>query len=138
VKKANCWGGVQKNLTGNAQNIVSNAISGAAAVGLATAAAKIYQAANKSREFSEMMEVNPDLQEYQEQDPRKFNAHYNSLRRLNPGFAADPVISGTYMRRMSSSPQAAGTFLVESLQNRAGMENRYKLPLGGVTLSGDI
>jgi len=84
---------------------------------LISAARKAYGAATKNMDQKQMIEVNPDLVEYQQRDPRKFNQHYSSLRHLNPVFASDPVVAGSYMRRMSEFPENAGNILVESIGN---------------------
>ena len=78
-------------------------------------ARKAYYAITKKRDFSKMMDTNPDLRSLQKENPRQFNAHYTSLRGVNPQFASDPVVSGTYMRQMSLSPETAGKVVVESL-----------------------
>jgi hypothetical protein len=111
----------------------------AAGVGLAGAAAqKIWGAITKQRDFTAMMRYSPDLAEEQARNPDLFNRQYSSFRAINPQFAADPIIAGTYMRRMATSPEAAGAVIVESLNGRpkpnpepawmqAGMK---KLPTG--------
>lgn len=83
---------------------------------LAEAARRAYMAATKSLDHKLMLEVNPDLVENQSADPKMFSQHYNSLRRMNPHFAQDPVVAGAYMRRMSEFPHNAGSILVESLK----------------------
>lgn len=82
---------------------------------LGPVAHKILGAITKGRDFRRMMELHPDLAQERERNPELFNQQYSSLRKLNPVFAADPVIAGTYMRQMSLSPEGAGKVLVESL-----------------------
>lgn len=94
------------------------ALGGALVVGVAAAGMKAVQAIRKSKVYKEMMGSNPDLEEFHREDPRQFNQHFNSLHSLNPQFASDPVIAGTYMRQMSMSPQTAGTTLVQSLESK--------------------
>lgn len=91
------------------------AAGGAALLTLGGAAIKAYKGISKKRDFRGMMEANPDLQEYQGQNPKQFQVHYNSFRNMNPSFASDPVVAGTYMRQMSMSPETAGKVIVESL-----------------------
>lgn len=93
---------------------------GLAVAGLPIAATKIYQAATKNRNFNKMLEHNEDLHAMREQNPKGFNTFYNSLHRMNPEFAADPVVSGTYMRQMLGNPAGAGKTLVEARGERAG------------------
>ena len=78
-------------------------------------ARKAYYAVTKSRDFNQMMETDPTLKQFQRENPTQFNSHYNSLRSLNPEFASDPVVAGTYMRQMSLNPATAGSVIVESL-----------------------
>lgn len=89
----------------------------AGATALIGAARKAYGAATKSTDYRTMMDLNPDLGEHQERDPRMFNQHYTSLRNLNPTFASDPVVAGSYMRQMSEFPHNAGSILVQSIQS---------------------
>jgi hypothetical protein len=105
---------------GAAQAIGQGAV-GLAAAGIGIAAMKSYRALRKRRDFKEMLSVNPDLAEYQDQDPAKFNAHYNSLRTMNPGYAEDPIIAGTLMRRMSMHAPTAGSVLMESMESSSKM-----------------
>jgi len=91
----------------------TGAVAGVAA--LAGAARKAYAAATKSRDFKSMLEVNQDLAEHQANDPKMFNQFYNSLRTLNPTFASDPVVAGSYLRKMMEFPHNAGPILVDSV-----------------------
>ena len=101
------------------------AISGAAVTGMsavigggAVAATKIFNAATKARDFRNMMQYNPDLQEHHDRDPRMFNQMFTSLRSMNPAYSKDPLIAGTYMRQMVDSPMTAGGKLTETLGTR--------------------
>ena len=87
------------------------AISTAAVTATAVGARKVYQALTRERDFRNMMGANPHLQEYHDQDPKRFNLVYNSLRSMNPEFSADPIIAGSYMARASMAPAQAGTML---------------------------
>ena len=103
-------------LTGGAGALMT---AGVAAAGIA--ASKIYDAATKVRDFRSMMSspFNTDLHEHYTSRPRDFNAAYSSLRSVNPDFSKDPMIAGTYMRRMMTyDPASAGGTLVESLSHR--------------------
>ena len=90
----------------------------AAMMAAPAAVSKIMHAVNKRRNYSEMLEQNPGLGELREQDTQTFNNFYNSFHRLNPEFATNPTVSGAYMSKMMSSPEAAGQILVESLKSR--------------------
>ena len=86
----------------------ASALVGGAVLGGSIAAKKLFDAATKGRDFRKMMEFNPDLASEHEKDPKTFNQLFSSLRTINPSFSKDPIISGTYMRRMVGSPAAGG------------------------------
>lgn len=87
---------------------LAGALAVGATAGVGIAAAKLYDAATKGRDFRRMISFNPDLATEHERDPRVFNQLYSSLRSINPTFARDPIIAGSYMRRMVGSPMAGG------------------------------
>ena len=89
---------------------------GAALMAAPAAAQKIYQAATKRHNYNMMLEQNPELVGARAENPTQFNNYYNSLHRLNPTFAADPIVGGTYMRQMMNNPEAAGKVIVESMR----------------------
>lgn len=90
----------------------------AGGMGLQKGVAKVYRAITKQHDFNSMMQANPDLEEYRAQNPTQFNQHYTSLRRMNPEFASEPTVAGTYMRQMSMNPGSAGKVIVDSLKGR--------------------
>jgi hypothetical protein len=47
-----------------------------------------------------------------------FNQMYSSLRRMNPAYARDPLVAGTYMRQMLDSPLSAGGLLTQTVSTR--------------------
>ena len=81
---------------------------GASVAGLSMGARQLYGAATKGRDFRKMIEFNPDLAEHHARDPKTFNQLFTSLRSMNPAFSQDPIVAGTYMRRMVDSPAAGG------------------------------
>lgn len=101
---------------GAAQAVGQGAV-GLAMGGIGIAAMKTYRAMRKRTDFKNMLEANPDLAAYQESDPVKFNAHYNSLRTMNPGYAEDPIIAGSLLRQMSMHPNTAGKVLMEGMES---------------------
>lgn len=96
----------------------ATAAVGVGMTGMGLAAHKIYEAMTKRQDFNSMMSANPDLAEHHAQDPKRFNMMFTSLRSMNPTFSADPVVAGTYMRRMVESPLSAGGIAVEALGYR--------------------
>lgn len=96
---------------------------GVAAALSATApvAAKVYNAVTKRHSYNRMLEQNPDLRDMRNESPdsaRQFNNMYNSLHSMNPDFARDPTVSGSYMRQMMAHPEGAGKVIVESLRGK--------------------
>lgn len=90
-------------------------LAATAVAGASVAASKLWGAATKQRNFRSMMEANPDLQEYHDRDPKSFNNMFSSLTRFNGEFASDPVVAGTYMRRMAENPLSAGGIISEGI-----------------------
>lgn len=91
----------------------------AALAGTAPVAAKVYGAITKRHNYNQMLHQNPDLMDIRDESDasaRQFNNMYNSFHRLNPQFAGDPTVSGTYMRKMMAHPEGAGNVIVESLR----------------------
>lgn len=118
------WRGIKSQLTGRGGEALGGSLTsgalmasgGAAVAGVGAAASKIYDAITKKRDFKKMMNLNDDLKEEQAQDPKLFNASYNSLRRINPSFGKDPIVSGAYMRKMMANPDAAGLTIAQSVK----------------------
>jgi hypothetical protein len=75
-------------------------------------------AATKGRDFRSMMEANEDLHMHHEQDPKRFNLMFSTLRNVNPEFSKDPLIAGSFMRRMIESPMGIGGIAGEALKHR--------------------
>lgn len=90
----------------------------AGAAGIGVAANKIYEAVTKRHDFRQMLEYNPDLHEELAKNPKQFNQMFTTLRKFNPQFSADPLVSGHYMRHMASEPATAGRMAVEALEHR--------------------
>lgn len=90
-----------------------------AAIGAGAVAAKaLMNAATKSRSFRQMLEHNQDLVEHHQADPKRFNQMFTSLHTMNPAFAKDPIVAGTYMRQMVESPMNAGGILAQTVGSR--------------------
>lgn len=110
-------GGLKASLGGDAIGKgIGTAVIGAGMAGIGAAAMKIRDSIGKKRDFKEMMSLNGDLKEEQGQDPKFFNAAYNSIRRINPEFGADPIVAGAYMRKMMANPDAAGLTVAQSVK----------------------
>lgn len=119
-------GAASKMMGSSLGSAVVQGATGAAATGLIAGAhvagMKAYDALTKARDFKTMMNspFNADLHEHASNRPEHFNAAFTSLRRTNPNLSKDPMIAGTYMRRMMEfGPTAAGSVLVEALNQRS-------------------
>lgn len=98
------------------------AAGGAAAVaGGAAIASKLYDAATKAHDFRTMLEENPDVAAEHQENPRRVNLFFSTLRTFNPQFSRDPVVAGTYMRKMIMEPQTAGGYVENALSFRDKM-----------------
>ncbi|WP_394831708.1 hypothetical protein LVJ94_34865 [Pendulispora rubella] len=124
LKESSGWGDRAGRVAGSMGRALEGAAAGAAgtvgAAAITLAAAKIFDAATKARDFRRMLDENPDLQAHHDNDPRRFNVLYSSLRTFNPAFARDPVVSGSYMRRLVDSPLPGG-ILTDALSLRDKM-----------------
>jgi hypothetical protein len=112
-KKAFSWGETGGTFGDALLKGVAAAGTSALIGGGVMAVGAIHGAATKNRDFRSMMEYNADLTDKHKQDPKMFNQMYTSLRNANPAFAKDPLIAGTYMRKMLDYPTTAGGFLAE-------------------------
>ena len=111
--------GVMNNVRTGAEQAIGSGAVGLAATGLGVGAIKAYRAIRKRQDFKDMMNHNPDLHEFQQQDPSKFNAHYNSMRSMVPAYAEDPIVAGSLMRNMSLNPETAGSVLMQGMESRS-------------------
>jgi len=110
---------------------------GAALIGAATmGVTALHNAATKTRDFRSMMDTNPDLHQFHQQDPKMFNQMYTSLRRANQSYAADPIISGTYMRKMMDSPMSAGGFLTDAMNSVPSSQGQFARDIGRTATEG--
>jgi len=92
---------------------------GAAMMAAPAVAEKIYNAATKRHSYNQMLQQNPELSYARDENPEQFNNFYNSLYRMNPQFAKDPVVAGAYMNQMAANPATAGRVVVESMRGVA-------------------
>lgn len=97
-------------------------IGAAGAVGIGMAVSKIVDAATKSHDFKMMLENNQDLHSKYQEDPKRFNMMFSTLRTMNPQFSKDPLVAGTFMRRMVMSPEGIGGIAGEALTHRGDFE----------------
>lgn len=99
---------------------VATGLGGAAFAGLTVGAAKLYDAATKTRDFNNMMESNPDLHELHQQDPVGFNRMFSALRTMAPEFTKEPIVAGTYMRKgMEHGVEGRGGVAVDARNDLA-------------------
>jgi len=73
----------------------------AGAAAIATGASKgmgaITERFGKARDYKAMMQVHPGLAD---KDPGQTQLYYNSLRRMAPSLAKDPLVAGSFVRNM--------------------------------------
>jgi hypothetical protein len=122
MEKTATLGMFAKNLGSNIAQGVGVGIATGAAAGVGLAAHKVYEALTKGRDFRAMMQnpFNQDLKELHDSNPANFNAAFTGLRQANPEMSGNPMIAGTYMRRMMTfSPDAAGGYLLEARGHRS-------------------
>jgi len=91
---------------------------GLAGAGLGAAIGGILDAATKGHDFRQMLHHNEDLHEHYEADPTRFNLMFSTLRSMNPQFSKDPLVAGSFMRRMIESPTGIGGIAGEALKQR--------------------
>jgi hypothetical protein len=96
-------------------NAGATAVAGMAIGGAAVAVKKIFDAATKGRDFRSMLENNPDLAEVHAEDPKRINMYFTTLRTFNPEFSKDPLVAGSYLKQMLSSPAAIGGQMAHAL-----------------------
>lgn len=103
------------------QAIGSAAVTGTMALA-GVAAARLYDAATKSRDYRAMLSHNSDLHEFAKENPNKANSLYTSLRQINPDFSKDPFVAGHFMRQMANDPGREGGYLLMAAQERGRFE----------------
>lgn len=123
IKKASL-GSTARDVAGQIPSAVVHGLGATAATaavtGMGFAAQKIYDAMTKRMDFNAMLEHNPDLADHHGTNPKMFNQMFSTLRTMNPSFSKDPIVAGTYMRRMMESPMHAGGIAVEALGHGRG------------------
>lgn len=100
------------------------ALGAGAIAGATHGVQKAYDAATKARDFRSMLESNPDLAQAHGEDPKLVNQMFSTLRTFNPAFTRDPVVAGSYIRKMVSDPMHAGGVATDALQFRDKTKNQ--------------
>ena len=114
-------GAAAKGLVGAGTALAGTAVAAGAVYG----AQSLYNAATKARDFRNMLEADPRLQLLHQEDPRRVNQMFSTLRTFNPSFTRDPIVAATYVHQMASNPETAGMTAVEALGHR----DKMKAPL---------
>jgi len=104
---------------------------GMLAAGGAVVVGKIRESIGKKNDFKQMMQIDPELKGIQSERPAFFNQAYSSLRRMNPQFGSDPIVAGSYMRKMMANPDAAGLTLAQTVK-------APQMPQGAASFQTDI
>lgn len=81
---------------------------------------KVRDAANKSRSYREMLEVNPHLHT---EDAVQVQRYFNTMHRLNPDFASDPIVAGSFIANQlsMSTPHRPHAGMFEGAKQLAGI-----------------
>jgi hypothetical protein len=105
------------------------------AAGIATSlAGDLYEAARrgltKSRHYSAMLELNPDLADRAREDP-SVKVMFNTLHRFNPEFSGDPHTAGSYVRTQLEYPNEL-TFARDLVAARKNIRDaqQFRVPSG--------
>jgi len=77
--------------------------AGAAAQAGVNAADVVVQEAMKKHRFKKMVEVHPELADADQYDGTMVNRAWNTMHRFAPEMAADPLVAGTFVKRVSDA-----------------------------------
>lgn len=117
----NVFGGAAQQELG--KKLMGGAATAAGAMligGGVLAISKIRDSITRKDDFKRMMSVDPELRDIQSERPQFFNQAYNSLRRMNPAFGRDPIVAGSFMRKMMANPDAAGLTIAQTVKMPEG------------------
>lgn len=102
----------------------------------------IANARNKAKAYKNLLDENPDLQEYSSRDTQRL---YNTLHRTAPELAEDPIVAGTWIRQQFSShmPDAPFGGVIKGVQDAASirrdmMQSRRRGPGMGFELGKNV
>ena len=95
-KVAGFFGSLGKALPGYLAPGLASAGVAAAGLGIKGGYNLIREKLTRQRDYKAMMDANPALRG---SDARQVNMIYNSLRRLSPAMAADPLVAGSFVRK---------------------------------------
>jgi hypothetical protein len=124
VEKTASFGTAAKGFGGKVLGVAENGAAaglGATLVtGIGLAAAKTWDAITKHQDFNSMIgsDLNQDVKAHYQADPTRVNQMFTTLRTMNPQFSKDPLVAGSYLRRMLDAPHAAGGVATEALTHR--------------------
>jgi hypothetical protein len=107
------------------------------AAGAGEVVSGMHDAVTKAHDFKAMLAENQDVAERHQENPRQINRFFSTLRTFNPAFSKDPLVAGTYMRKMMLDPDSAGG-LVEPVLNyrdktRPGFGDLASRAIGGAS-----
>jgi hypothetical protein len=89
--------------------------AGLALAGAPVIASHLYNSAMKNSRYNAMLEnSSDDVRQFHEQNPKKAKMMFDSLHRMSPEFAADPLVASAYMHQMVGNPEGAGKHVVEA------------------------
>lgn len=83
-----------------------------------------YHAITKKRDFRNMLEENPDLKEHP--NPRAVQMGFTSLRTFAPKFSQDPLVAGSYVRRMAENPVGMAGIVNEAMGSHGALPSAFE------------
>lgn len=109
----------------SAVHALGGALGLGAVTGIGMAASGIIDAATKSRDYKEMLKMNPNVQAFHDENPHLSNTFFSSMRSINPEFSKNPMIAGHLMGNMIDSHQSgngAGQVLMSLMDTTSKMK----------------
>lgn len=124
-----------KGLGAAAPGVLLAGAVGAAGMGIQSAYGAVKDRFSKSRDYKNMLEANPMLRK---RPAGEVQLMYNSLRKMAPAMAKEPLVAGSYVRQMLDAspesgpavPPATAKLLAETQRNLA--QSSMKTPLFNV------
>lgn len=83
-----------------------------------------YHAITKKRDFQSMLEENPDLKDHP--NPKLVLQGFTSLRTFAPKFSQDPLVAGSYVRRIAENPVGMSGIVNEAMGAHGAMPSAFE------------
>lgn len=83
-----------------------------------------YRAITKKRDFQNMLRENPDLQDHP--NPKLVQMGFTSLRTFAPKFSQDPLVAGSYVRRIAENPVGMSGIVNEAMGAHGALPSAFE------------